>query len=134
MKLLANVAAEIAYIAYYVAAVIACIVLPIAGLCATVDMWEHDISFACIRYTSDPNCDGIFTISDAGILLEWVWRYAIWGQFCLLGNGLIWLLMQWQEAVVFLEITSPTSFYNGWISAILTVVMTLIYVVIIGES
>jgi hypothetical protein len=45
----------------------------------------------------DMNCDGVFTISDVRLWLEW--------EFFLPGDGLLWALMRWQEAAIFLELT-----------------------------
>jgi len=61
----------------------------------------------------DMNCDGVFTISDMGLWLEWA--------FFLPGDGMLWTLMQLPKIATFLELT-PIA-YGGWISGIASAVV-----------
>ena len=64
----------------------------------------------------DMNCDGLVTISDVGLWLEWV--------FFLPGDGLIWFLMQLEPIATFLEMTSES--YGGWGSGLISGAVWLI--------
>ena len=64
----------------------------------------------------DMNCDGVFTISDVNLWLEWV--------FFLPGDGLFWLQMQDQQLSTFFELTPDV--YGGWASGIFSAIGWLI--------
>ena len=69
------------------------------------------------------NCDGLFTITDANLWLEWL--------FFLPADGLTWALMQWQpDAAVFLELTPDA--YSGWGSGFLSVFLWLVLWIVGG--
>lgn len=70
---------------------------------------------------TDMNCDGAVTISDVALWVSWL--------FYLPGDGFLWLLMQYPEAVVFLELMP--SAYGEWISAILSVMGWLIALIVL---
>ena len=69
----------------------------------------------------DMNCDGAVTISDVALWVSWL--------FYVPGDGLLWLLMQHPDAVIFLELTP--SVYFGWVSAIASAVGWLIVVIVL---
>ena len=71
----------------------------------------------------DMNCDGAFTISDVKLWLLWL--------FFVPGDGLLWLLMQFPEAAVFLELMPDA--YGGWFSGIVSAIGWLIALIVLGS-
>lgn len=63
----------------------------------------------------DMNCDGSLTISDVKLWLGWL--------FFLPGDGLLYSLLVWQGAAIFLELTP--AIYGGWVAGILSAVLWL---------
>lgn len=65
----------------------------------------------------DMNCDGVFTISDVGLWLEWA--------FFLPGDGLLWAVMRGSpKMATFLEITPAD--YGGWSMGIISASLWLL--------
>ena len=64
------------------------------------------------RFAKDMNCDGLFTISDVFLWIEWL--------FFLPGDGLLWWLMQNEGLATFFELTPAA--YSGWTSGVFSVI------------
>jgi len=94
-------------------------------------MANHDPLYSCLQqqeiqgrwfFAKDINCDGVFTISDVALWLDWA--------FFLPGDGLLWVLMQMPELANFLELTPDA--YSGWFSGIASAIGWLIALGVMG--
>lgn len=74
------------------------------------------------QFTRDMNCDGLFTISDVGLWIHWL--------FFLPGDAVFYGLLSIPKLAVFLEITP--AWYGGWTSGILSILGWLLVLIVLG--